>query len=47
MFVDMHYHLPFLSQAELAGAEGDEGPSVYLIPLPGLWDDAWVGARAG
>lgn len=47
MFVDRCYHLPFLSQAELAEAEGDEGLSVYLISLWGLRDDAWVGARAG
>lgn len=33
MFVDRRYHLPFPSQAALAGAEGDEGLSVYLIPL--------------
>ena len=42
VFVDRRYHLLFLRQAELAGEEGDEGPSVYLIPLWGLWDDAWV-----
>lgn len=47
MFVDSRYHLPFLSQAELARAEGDEGLSVYLIPLRGPWDDARVGARVG
>lgn len=46
MFVDRRYHLPFLSQAALAG-EADEGMSVYLIPLWELLDDAWVGAHGG
>lgn len=47
LFVDKRYHLPVLSQAALATAAADEGLSVYLVPLWGLWDDAWVGARVG
>ena len=32
-FVNMCYHVPFLSQTELTGVKGDKGVLVYLIPL--------------
>lgn len=43
MFVDRRHLFPAVSQAELAEAEGDEGPPVYRISAGGFWKDVGVG----
>lgn len=47
MFVDRRHLFPSVSQAELAEADGDEGPPGYRISAGGFWKDVGVGEEAG